>query len=64
VKKFILFLVFAPYALATPGTVGFADKLKGMLWTAYGPLLKWGALLVLIVVVVMPLLTFIRKLMR
>jgi len=64
VKYWITFLALSAVANATPGTVGFADKLKGMLWTAYGPLLKWGALLVLVVVVVMPLLTFIRKLMR
>lgn len=51
-------------AAASPGVVGFADRLKGMLWTAYGPLIKALGVVVLIVVLVLPTIAFVRKLLR
>lgn len=43
---------------------GFADKLKVMLWTAYGPLLKVAGVILLVVVVVVPVVSFVRRLVR
>jgi hypothetical protein len=42
----------------------FAARLGEMLWSAYGPLIKFAAVVVLIFVVVLPVLGFIKKIFR
>jgi len=55
------------YIIATlqaPQTGGFAEKLKDMLWTAYGPLVKAALVVALVVIVVIPIVGFLKKIMR
>lgn len=49
-------------AATEPGQ--FAAKLKGMLWQAYGAPIKFVAIVALVVFVGMPLLAFVRRLLR
>lgn len=42
----------------------FAAKLSDMLWTAYGPLIKFAGVVVLVFVVGIPVLGFIRRIFR
>lgn len=53
------------YNLLTVAKIeGFADKISGMLWKAYGAPIKFVLVCVLIVVVVLPLAAFIRRILR